>query len=101
MPTSTLPGGFVAGEGGSMTTDHAAKSRSITPARQLQTDWAATRVSFSWFGIRKALSADQTVLAAETYGATQACLTAAKKLLDTTDPKYREVTSIRSRIVSY
>ena len=84
-----------------MTTDHAAKSRTITPARQLQAAFAAVRVSFTWLGVRKTLTADQRAQAAEPFGAEQNYLSAAKKLLDTTDPRFRDVTGIRSRIVNY
>src|SRR5665647_324313 len=83
------------------TTDRAARSRPISPARQLQAAFAAVRVSFTWLGVRKTLTSDQRAQAAEPFGAEQNYLSAAKKLLDTRDPRFRAVTSIRSRIVSY
>jgi hypothetical protein len=70
-------------------------------AERLQTTMAAARVSFTWLGVRKTLSADQRAQAAEPFGAEGQFLSAAKKLLDTAHPAFRAVTAIRNRIVSY
>jgi hypothetical protein len=59
---------------------------------------AAVRVAFTWFGIRKTLTASQKAQAAETFGADEDCLAASKKLLDTRAEAYKAVTSIRNRI---
>ena len=83
------------------TTDRPARSRAVSPARQLQAAFAAVRVSFTWLGVRKTLTPDQKTLAAEPFGAAQTYLSAAKKLLDTADPLFRDVTGVRSRIVAY
>jgi hypothetical protein len=72
-----------------------------SPALKLQTTMAAARVSFTWLGVRKTLTADQKAQAAEPFGAEGQYLSAAKKLLDTAHPAFRAVTAIRNRIVSY
>ena len=70
-------------------------------ASRLQTTMAAVRVSFTWFGVRKALTPTQKAQAAETFGADAPYLSAAKKLLDTRCPAFQAVTSVRNRIVAY
>jgi len=75
--------------------------RAPTPARRLQTSFAAVRLSFTWLGVRKTLTADQKAQAAEPFGAEGQYLSASKKLLDTKSPQFREVTAVRNRIVSY
>ena len=70
-------------------------------ASRLQTTMAAVRVSFTWFGVRKALTPTQKAQAAETFGADGPYLSAAKKLLDTRCPAFQAVTSVRNRIVAY
>ncbi len=70
-------------------------------ASRLQTTMAAARVSFTWLGVRKTLTADQKAQAAETFGAEGPYLSAAKKLLDTRCPAFRAVTSVRNRITAY
>ena len=59
------------------------------------------RVSFTWFGVRKTLTTEQRAEAAEHFGADGPFLSAAKKLLDTKDPAYRAVTSVRGQILAY
>ena len=71
------------------------------PAQRLRTTMAAMRLSFTWFGIRKALSSEQKASAADAFGAEADCLSAGKKLIDTRDPTFRAVTSIRSQAVNY
>jgi hypothetical protein len=84
------------------TIDRAAEPSSArAPAQRLASICAAVRVSFTWLGVRKTLSRDQKDQAAESFGAEGTFLSAAKKLLDTRDPSYRSVTSIRNRTVSY
>lgn len=82
-----------------MTTETIRSDRSSTvPAQRLQATMAAVRVAFTWFGIRKTLTASQKAQAAETFGADEDCLAASKKLLDTRAEAYKAVTSIRNRI---
>ena len=73
----------------------------VSPAQQLRTTMAAMRLSFTWFGVRKTLSAEQKAEAADTFGAEGQFLSAGKKLLDTRDPAYRAVTAVRGHAISY
>ena len=73
---------------------------STSPSQRLRTTMAAVRVSLSWLGVRKTLTAEQKTQAADTFGAEGAFLSAGKKLLDTTHPAFRAVTAIKGRIVS-
>jgi hypothetical protein len=61
---------------------------------------AAVRVSLSWFGTRKTLTAEQKSQAADTFGAEGAFLSAGKKLLDTKHEKFEAVTAVKGRIIS-
>ncbi|HUQ70318.1 MAG TPA: hypothetical protein VM165_12380 [Planctomycetaceae bacterium] len=70
-------------------------------ADRLRTTMAATKVSFTWFGVRKSLSAAQKALAADSFSAEAKFLSAAKKLLDTQHPAYQAVTAVRGQIVQH
>jgi hypothetical protein len=83
------------------TTNGAARSLPTSPARQLEAAFAAVRVSFTWLGVRKTLTPDQKAQAAIPFGAEGRYLSAAKRMLDISDPRFRSVTSIRGRIVSF
>jgi hypothetical protein len=61
---------------------------------------AAMRLSFTWFSVRKSLTADQKAQAAEAFGAEGDVLSAGKRLVNTKHSKYRAVTYIRNRAVS-
>lgn len=74
---------------------------SVTAARRLRQNFAAVRVLFTWFGVRKSLSAEQKAQTAEQFGADGGFLSAAKKLLDTKHEAFQQVTAIRSQIISY
>ncbi|MDB5319592.1 MAG: hypothetical protein JWN40_1223 [Phycisphaerales bacterium] len=71
------------------------------PARRLRDAFAAVRVSFTWLGVRKSLSADQRQQAADGFGAEGQFLSAGKKLLDTRHAKYKAVTAVRGRVGGY
>ncbi|MDG3005460.1 hypothetical protein [Paludisphaera mucosa] len=71
------------------------------PARRLRDETAAARVSFTWLGTRKALTAPQRDRAAEAFDAEGSCLSAGKRLLDVGHPAFRAVTAVRGRIRSY
>jgi len=73
----------------------------IDSAKRLRNTTTAVRLSFTWFGTRKTLTPGQTAQAADTFGAESEFLSAGKKLIDTRHPRFKAVTSIRSRIVSY
>ncbi|HEX3654933.1 MAG TPA: hypothetical protein VHV55_03965 [Pirellulales bacterium] len=70
-------------------------------AHRLRTTMAAVRVSLSWLGVRKTLTQEQKARAAESFGAQGQYLSAGKKLLDTSHPAFKAVTSIRGRLISY
>jgi hypothetical protein len=74
---------------------------SASPAQRLQREFAAVRVAFTWFGVRKTLSSEQKAQAAEPFGAEGQFLSAAKKLFDTKHPKFQQLTSVRTRVVGY
>ncbi|MCY2986879.1 MAG: hypothetical protein NTY19_03315 [Planctomycetota bacterium] len=73
---------------------------STSPSQRLRTTMAAVRVSLSWLGVRKTLTAEQRSQAADTFGAEGAFLSAGKKLLDTTHPAFKAVTAIKGRIIA-
>lgn len=83
------------------TTMRRASSVTPSPSQRLRQSFATVRVSFTWFGVRKSLSADQKAQAAESFGAEGNFLTAAKKLLDTSHDAFQQVTAIRTKILSY
>jgi hypothetical protein len=74
---------------------------SDSAAQRLRTVSAAVRLSFTWLGMRRSLSADQTAQAADAFGAQRQYLSAGKKLLDTRHPAFQAVTAVRSRILGY
>jgi hypothetical protein len=80
---------------------HGAQTAPANPAQRLRTTFAAARVSFTWFGVRKSLNVAQKAQAAEAFGAEGAFLSAGKKLLDTRAPAFRAVTAVRNRIQCY
>jgi hypothetical protein len=72
-----------------------------TPAQRLRTTMAAVRVSLSWLGVRKTLTAEQKNQAADTFGATGDYLSIGKKLLDTKHPSFKAVTAVKNRAIGY
>jgi hypothetical protein len=70
-------------------------------ALRLRNNFAAVRVNFTWFGVRKSLNSEQKAQAAEQFGAEGQYLTAAKKLLDTKHEAFQQVTGIRSQIIGF
>lgn len=74
---------------------------SISPAQRLRTTMAALRLSFTWLGTRKTLSASQREQAADTFGAAGEFLSAGKKLVDIRHPKFKAVSTVRSRAVQF
>jgi hypothetical protein len=73
---------------------------STSPSQRLRATMAAVRVSLSWFGTRKTLTAEQKSQAAGTFGAEGAFLSAGKKLLDTGHEAFKAVTAVKGRIIS-
>lgn len=74
---------------------------STTPAQRLRTSTAAVRLSFTWFGVRKSLSAEQKAQAAESFGAEGDCLSAAKRLLDTKHPAFKAVAAVKNKATGF
>lgn len=70
-------------------------------AERLRSLMAAVRLSFIWFGVKKTLTQEQKSQAADTFGAEGDYLSAAKKLLDTSHPAFRAVSSAKSRTIAY
>jgi hypothetical protein len=81
--------------------DLAARSPTDAAAQRLRATMAAVRVCFTWLGVRKTLSPEQKSQAAESFGAERDFLSAGKKLLDTSHPAFKAVTSVRSRAISF
>ncbi len=81
--------------------DEPRTERSASPSQRLQTTMAAARLSFTWLGVRKTLTAAQKNQAADSFGAEGKFLSAGKKLLDTSHPAFKAVTAIRGRAVAY
>jgi hypothetical protein len=81
--------------------DEPTSSADTTAANRLRATMAAVRVMFVWLGVRKSLTPDQQSQAANTFGAEREYLSAGKKLLDTSHPAYKAVTTVRGRILSY
>ncbi len=68
------------------------------PITQMRLTMCATRLSFTWLGVRKSLSADQTATAADQFEAEPKFVSARKKLLDTNHPRFKAVTAIKGKI---
>jgi hypothetical protein len=73
----------------------------ISSSQRLRATMAAVRISFTWLGVRKTLTAEQRAEAAEPFGANVQFLTAGKKLLDISHPAYRAVTAVRSKVQAF
>jgi hypothetical protein len=70
-------------------------------AERLRTTMAACRVQFTWWGVQRALTAEQKAQAAQAFDAEGQFLSAGKKLLDTKHTAFRAVTAIRTKISDY
>lgn len=76
-------------------------SQRLTASERLRGTMAAARLSFTWLGVRKSLTAEQKNQAADSFGAEGKFLSAGKKLLDTSHPAFKAVTAIKGRCQSY
>ena len=76
------------------------RNRPVTAgaAERLRTTMAACRVQFTWWGVQRALTAEQKAQAARAFDAEGGFLSAGKRLLDTRAPAFRAVTAIRTKI---
>jgi hypothetical protein len=70
-------------------------------ADRLRSETTAVRLHVRWPGVRKTLDEVQKRRAAEAFEADLKSLSAAKKLLDTSHPKFKAVSAIRSQAVAY
>ena len=77
------------------------QTAALSPVQRLRSSTAAVRLSFTWFGTRKTLSPAQKAQAAESFGAEGEFLSAGKKLIDTRDPAFKAVTTVRGRTAAY
>src|SRR5437588_1849052 len=81
--------------------DRADQRPSVSSAQWLRDITAAVRVSFTWFGVRKSLTAEQKNQAAESFGAEGEFLSASKKLINTRHTAYKSVTAVKGRVQAY
>ena len=81
--------------------EHPHSRATTTPAERLRRNMAAVRVSMSWFGTRKALTAAQKAEAAEPFGTDARFLSAGKRLLDVAHPAYKAVTIVRGKVQAF
>jgi hypothetical protein len=72
-----------------------------SPAQRLRRIAAAVRVLLHWWGVHRALTAQQKEEFGVVTSADARFLTAGKKLVDTRHEAFRRLTSIRTRITSY
>ncbi len=72
-------------------------AQELPAAERVRTTMAATKVSFTWFGVRKTLSPAQKAQAADSFAAEAQFFSAAKKLLDTRHAAYQAVTAVRGQ----
>ncbi len=70
-------------------------------SNQLRSRMAAMRLSFHWLGTRKSLNTEQKARAADAFDAEGKFLGANKKLIDTSDATFRQVTAIRTQATAY
>jgi hypothetical protein len=73
----------------------------IRAAQTVQTDFAAIKLSSSWFGTRRAVSPEQKKRAADTFNAESEALSVGKRLIDTKHPTFRALTKIKNDAVKY
>jgi hypothetical protein len=71
------------------------------PAQRLRRIAAAVRVSFTWWGVRRALTTQQKEEIGAACDADPKLLSAGKRLLDTRHEAFRALTALKGRIVSY
>jgi hypothetical protein len=72
-----------------------------SPAQRLRRTAAAVRVSLHWWGVHRALTAQQKEEFGVATSADARFLTAGKKLIDVRHPAYRRLTAIKTRLGNY
>ena len=83
------------------TLDELLHTQTVAPTQRLRTTMAAVRVSLSWFGTTKTLTAEQRAEAAEPFGTDARFLSAGKRLLDISQPAYKAFTAVRGKVIAY
>src|SRR5688572_5480394 len=83
------------------TIQQAQTQHTSSSAQRLRSTMATVRLSFTWFGTRKSLTAEQKAQAADAFGAEGTYLSAGKKLIDTQHPAFKAVTAVRGRAAAY
>ena len=78
-----------------------AKKKATAFTEKLKAETVGCRLRTSKFGARKALTRTQVKQAAAAFSAKGEFLTASKKLLDTANPAYREVTAVIAQAKAY
>jgi hypothetical protein len=75
----------------------------VTPTAgdRLQSETTAVRLHLRWPGIRKTLDDAQKRRAADAFEADLKSFSAAKKLLDTSHPRFKAVSKVRSQAIAY
>jgi hypothetical protein len=71
------------------------------PAQRLRRIAAAVRVSFTWWGVRRALTTQQKEAIGAACNADPRLLSAGKRLFDTRHEAFRRLTALKGRIGSY
>jgi len=77
------------------------RGQTTSPSARLRATMAAVRVSMSWLGTKKSLTAQQRAEAAEPFGTDARFLSAGKRLLDIAHPAYKAVTAVRGKVVAF
>ncbi|MCR9293646.1 MAG: hypothetical protein NXI32_13060 [bacterium] len=72
-----------------------------TAADRLRYRFSAMRVSFTWFGTSKSLSAEQRQQTANQFGAEGKFISAGKKLIDTRHPAVQAVNQLKREVTEY
>lgn len=75
--------------------------QAVSAGDRLQAETTAVRLHIRWPGVRKTLDDGQKQRAAEAFDADLKSLSAAKKLLDTSHPKFKAVSKVRSQTIAY
>lgn len=70
-------------------------------SERLRLTMAACKLSFTWFGTTKSLSEEQRATIADSFDADREVLSAGKRLLNTKDPAWKNVSSLKSRMTSF
>lgn len=71
------------------------------PVNRLSEEFAAVRLHFTWFGVKKTLSDSERSAAAGVFDADRDFLSAGKKLLDTKHESFKKLTGIKTEARQY